>query len=578
MIREVQDPPFERVGVFDLESFFPRKERFALAMAINNLLASPGFSAWMEGEPLNVANLLHTSEGRPRISILSIAHLSDAERMFFVTLFLNEVIAWMRTRPGTSSLRALLYMDEIFGFFPPTAAPPAKAPMLTLLKQARAFGLGVVLATQNPVDLDYKGLSNAGTWLIGRLQTERDRDRVLDGLEGASTASGSAFDRKQMEVILSGLGKRVFLMNNVHDDAPVLFQTRWVLSYLRGPLTRAQIRLLTAARTPRAAEAPVRPAPPPAAPEDTTAVLSRRPGLPAGVKSFFRASDRPPGGGRVVYRASLYGKARLHFVNARAGIDEWKTRELIAPLDEDISLFTWRSAELYESGQLELARSGSPRARYRPLPEEAGRAAVFKQWRRDLSAYLYQTQALPLWKCADPRAVSGMEESEADFRIRVGELAREKRDLAVEKLRKRYGPRLARIQERIRKAINRVEREQSQYGQQKLQTAISLGATVLGGLFGRKVGSVRNLGRATTSMRGLGRSAREKQDVERAKREVEALQGRLAEMEKEFRAELTRLQNDLADRSPDIQAYPVRPRKSDILIRELAVVWSEVSL
>ena len=248
LIHAVQSPPFQKVGVLDLETFFPAKERFALAMKLNNLLASPGFAAWLEGDPLDVGGLLYTPEGKPRLSIMSIAHLSDNERMFFVTILLNEVLAWIRTQPGTSSLRAILYMDEIFGYFPPTANPPSKVPMLTLLKQARAFGLGVVLATQNPVDLDYKGLSNAGTWFLGRLQTQRDKDRVLEGLEGASTVAGHAFDRKKMDEILSGLGNRVFVMNNVHDDKPVVFQTRWALSYLRGPLTREQIQTLMAPR------------------------------------------------------------------------------------------------------------------------------------------------------------------------------------------------------------------------------------------------------------------------------------------------------------------------------------------
>ncbi|MCA9086899.1 MAG: ATP-binding protein, partial [Planctomycetaceae bacterium] len=209
-------PPFDRIGVIGLENFYPQADRFQLAMLLNNLLASPGFSSWMEGESLDIQKMLYSPDGKPRFTILSIAHLSEAERMFFVTIFLNEVVSWMRAQSGTSSLRAILYMDEVFGYFPPTANPPSKTPMLTLLKQARAFGLGVVLATQNPVDLDYKGLSNAGTWFIGRLQTERDKARVLDGLEGASAAAGHAFDRRQMEVILSGLGSRVFLLNNVH--------------------------------------------------------------------------------------------------------------------------------------------------------------------------------------------------------------------------------------------------------------------------------------------------------------------------------------------------------------------------
>ena len=211
MIRAIQSPPFERIGIMDLEAFYPPKDRFQLAMRLNNLLAAPGFEAWLEGEPLNISRMLYTDQGRPRASIFSISHLSDAERMFFVSVLLNEILAWMRTQQGTTSLRAILYMDEIFGYFPPVKNPPSKAPLLTLLKQARAFGLGVVLSTQNPVDLDYKGLSNTGTWFIGRLQTDRDKSRVLEGLEGA--AAGTGFDRGRMEEILAGLGQRLSLIH-----------------------------------------------------------------------------------------------------------------------------------------------------------------------------------------------------------------------------------------------------------------------------------------------------------------------------------------------------------------------------
>lgn len=258
IIRDIQKPPLDKIGVFDLESFYPAKERFRLAMELNNLMAAPGFSAWLEGEPLDIARLLYTPEGKPRIAILSIAHLSDAERMFFVTLLLNEMLTWVRAQSGTGSLRALLYMDEIFGYFPPTANPPSKAAMLTLLKQARAYGLGCVLSTQNPVDLDYKGLANTGTWLIGRLQTERDKLRVMEGLEGAAAGAGATFDRARTEQLLAGLGNRVFLMRNTHEDQPVLLQSRWAMSYLRGPLTLPQIRQLVGAPSPAVAP----PAPP----------------------------------------------------------------------------------------------------------------------------------------------------------------------------------------------------------------------------------------------------------------------------------------------------------------------------
>ena len=288
---------------------------------------------------------------------MSIAHLSDNERMFFVTILLNEVLAWVRTQPGTSSLRAVLYMDEIFGYFPPTANPPSKVPMLTLLKQARAFGLGVVLATQNPVDLDYKGLSNAGTWFLGRLQTQRDKDRVLEGLEGASTAAGHAFDRQKMDEILSGLGSRVFVMNNVHDDQPVVFQTRWTLSYLRGPLTREQIQTLMAPRK-QATAAPGVPGPASASPAaavgisaaigvrlvtaDLSAAGSAR---PVCRRTFPSSSCRVAlalePGESLLYRPALLGVARLHYADKKAGIDYWETLALVRRIDDAMPAEPW---------------------------------------------------------------------------------------------------------------------------------------------------------------------------------------------------------------------------------------------
>lgn len=243
VIQGVQAPPFQKIGVLDVDAFYPQKDRFALATKLNSMLASPGFEQWLEGEPLDAGRLLYGPTGKPRVSIVSIAHLDDSRRMFFVSLLLNEIVGWMRRQTGTSSLRAVVYMDEIAGYFPPVANPPTKAPLLTLLKQARAFGIGIVLATQNTVDLDYKGLGNAGTWFLGRLQTERDKARVLDGLEGAA---GGGLDREATDRTLSALGKRVFLLHDVHAGPPITFQSRWAMSYLRGPLSRDQIKALTA--------------------------------------------------------------------------------------------------------------------------------------------------------------------------------------------------------------------------------------------------------------------------------------------------------------------------------------------
>jgi hypothetical protein len=580
LIREIQAPPFEKVGVFDLESFYPNNERLDLAVQLNNLLASPSFAGWMEGEPMEIGRLLYTPQGKPRISILSIAHLSDAERMSFVTLFLNEVVSWMRAQPGTTSLRALLYMDEIFGYFPPTAVPPSKVPMLTLLKQARAYGLGVVLATQNPVDLDYKGLANAGTWFIGRLQTERDKMRVLEGLEGASQAAGHSFDRPQMDQILSALGKRVFLMHNVHEDHPVLYQTRWALSYLRGPLTRDQIQELMGPQKAVHVELKPQTSAIPAAEEpeesgDLQTGVSEQPDVPSNVSKFFLPVDSPPGEGEsLVYRPAICGMARLHFVSLRAKVDVWQNRSLFTGISGVDMSIPWDESTSVQSESLRLENQPRMGAKFSSLPEAATRATSYTSWKKTLSSYLYQSQSLTVWECREFKEFSKIGESEGDFRGRLVHLLHEERDFAVEKLRKRYSPKLAAMQERLRKAQVRVEKEKSQLGQQKVQTAVSVGATILGALFGRKTLSTGTIGRATTSMRGAGRMAREKQDIARAEKEVQVVNEKLAVLEAEFQTEIASLTADFQPEELDLIQILIRPRKSDIMIDRFALVWT----
>jgi hypothetical protein len=571
LIREIQSPPFDTIGVFDLESFFGQKDRFGLAMRLNNLLASPGFSAWVEGEPLDIQRLLYTPEGKPRLTILSIAHLSEAERMFFVTILLNEVVAWMRTQPGTSSLRALLYMDEIFGYFPPTANPPSKQPMLTLLKQARAYGIGCVLATQNPVDLDYKGLSNTGTWFIGRLQTERDKARVLDGLEGASGATGAAFDRSAMEATLAGLGNRVFLMNNVHDDGPVLFETRWAMSYLRGPLTRTQIATLMEGRspvlpaTPSAPEIPETPAVPDEAP---------RPVAPPGVQVCYVQADKdPPPGGKLVYRPALLVSTRLHFVQAAAKLDEWKEQTLLAALPEGAGNPPWDEASLYTGKGPVRSQRAPADASYSELPPSAVRAPNFTRWEKDLKDYLYRSREVVVFKCASLKEYSAPGESEGDFRARLTHLLHEQRDLALEKLRARHAPKVAMLQERIRKAEARVEKERSQYKDQKLQTLVSVGATLMGALLGRRSSVVGHLGRASSSVRRAGKTSREKEDISQAQETLEAQQERLEALEATFQEDLLKVTEAATADQLSIEELRVSPRKADIGIGPATLAW-----
>ncbi len=578
LIAEIQTPPFAQVGVFDLESFYPSKERFELAISLNNLLASPGFSTWMEGEPLDIGSLLYTPQGKPRVAILSIAHLSDSERMFFVTLLLNELVAWMRTQPGTTSLRALLYMDEIFGYFPPTATPPSKKPMLTLLKQARAYGLGVVLATQNPVDLDYKGLANAGTWFIGRLQTDRDKQRVLDGLEGASQSTGTVFDRREIDKTLSGLGKRVFLMHNVHDDRPELFQTRWVLSYLRGPLTRTQIKTLM--KDQKFVEEPT---PQTALTKPPTKTVSKKlrkklepqPTIPSQVAQFYLPRQGAlSGNDSLVYRPALLGTGRLHFVNTRAAIDQWISLDILSSLSGVDQTVPWEEADVVSLDRKTLDRVAPADSKFATLPASATKAASYSRWGKSLANSLYQANTLRVWECAEFKQFSSVDEKEGDFRGRLAHLQHEKRDLAIEKLRTKFTPKLASLQERLRKAQVRVEKEKSQYGQQKMQTVISVGATVLGALFGRKTLSTGTVGRATTSMRGIGRAAREKEDISRALQEAQVLQERLAELEQQFQAEATKIQGDFEPEDIVLREILIRPRKTDIMVGGLALVWT----
>jgi len=572
VIRQVQQPPVERVGVLDLESFFPGRERFELAMAINKLIGAPAFSAWTAGEPLDPAALLHTAEGRPRVSIVSIAHLSDAERMFVVSLLLDQVVAWMRGQAGSSSLRAILYMDEIFGFLPPVANPPSKQPMLTLLKQARAYGLGVVLATQNPVDLDYKALSNAGTWFLGRLQTERDKARVLEGLESAAAGAGPRFDRAAMDSALSRLRSRVFVLHDVHEDAPEIFESRWAMSYLRGPLTRAQIKTLMSGRPP-APPAAARPAAAPAMAADAGQAAAR-PLLPPDVAQTFLPVRAPrPEGARLVYAPVLVAAAQVRYADARKGIDATEDVVVTAPLGGESVTVDWSRAS--EPGLAAADLEGEPAegASFAAAPPAATRTKSYDGWRRECVAWIVQSRPLTLLRSPSTGLVMRPGESERDFRARVSQAAHEARDAETGRLRKRYAPRIAALQERLRRAEQAVERERREAAQSQLQSAISIGATLIGAFLGRKAVSASTLGRATTAARGVSRVLKDRQDIARAGETVEALREQLAALEAEFRAEV----DGLAATDPTREVFeqvPVRAARSGVGVRLVALGWA----
>ena len=571
VINAVQKPAFDKVGAFDLETFYPAQDRLQLAMAINNLVASPGFSAWMQGEPLDAQRLLFTPEGKPRISIISIAHLSDPERMFIVTLVLNELVSWMRKQSGTSSLRALFYMDEIFGYFPPTANPPSKTPMLTLLKQGRAFGLGCMLATQNPVDLDYKGLSNCGTWLIGRLQTERDKMRVLDGLESA-IGGAPGFDRSALDKMMSSLTQRVFLMRNVHEDAPVLMKSRWALSYLRGPLTGQEIARVMAPRKAARGGSASNVSAASATVVTPAAVPTARPGVAGDVSEYFLQATQ--GDGAITYKPMVIAAAKLHFVDAKIGIDQWSTNSWLAAFGDDGKSALWSEAMPRADLKPNLSRSPSAGATFANLPGAAMRGASYALYGKQLSAHLYENVRADLQFCDALKLASSPGESEGDFRTRVALQVREKRDASMAQLRSSYAPKLAALQDQLSRAQARLAQQKEQLSHQKLQTAFSVGASILGAMLGRKAISASNIGRVATAARAAGRIGMESGDVDRAGDSVETVQAKIAALQQACDADIAKLQSSLDAAAIALRPVSVVPRKSDVAVGEVALVWT----
>ena len=588
------------MGVLDLEAFYPEKDRFGLAMRLNGLLAAPSFAIWLEGQPLDIASMLMSPAGKPRCAIVSIAHLSDTERMFFVTLLLNQMVSWMRAQSGTTSLRALLYMDEVAGYMPPVANPPSKAALLLLMKQARAYGLGVVLATQNPVDLDYKGLSNAGTWFLGRLQTERDKARLLDGLEGALASHSAAFDRAETDRALSALPKRVFFMHDVHEDGPVIMQTRWAMSYLRGPLTREQLRAFKpaqpAAPAPAAASAQARlhahlqrrrhrrsrprlreSRRPPLPPRGSAMTRSRRRSRccrRASSSSMCRCVDAGAAGEAVQYEPSLYARATVRFADTKRGVDVTRTVTRIVPFGSGAVVVDWDAAEEADVPAEDLETTPEHPPYFAPLPAAAAKAASYQAWLRDYSRWLYQTQELTLLSDEATGLASKPDESEAEFRARVQLAVREERDAEKEKLRRKYAPKTATMLEKIRRAEDAVKREEEQASQTKLQTTVSIGSSILGALLGRKVISAGNIGRATTAARGMGRNMKEAGDIKRAQENVDALKAQLANLEGELEAELAGQEAAAPSATRTFASVTIKPKKTHIAAERVVLVWN----
>jgi hypothetical protein len=572
IIEQIQTPPFQKVGVVDLESFFSKRDRFDLAMRFNAVLAAPGFDQWFEGAPLDPAQLLYTPDGRPRVAVFSIAHLGDAERMFFVSLLLNQVLGWMRGLTGTTSLRAIVYMDEIAGYFPPVANPPSKTPLLTLLKQGRAFGLGVVLATQNPVDLDYKGLSNIGTWFLGRLQTERDKARVLDGLEGAAAGS---FDRAAVDRILSALQKRVFLLHNVHDEHLVTFQTRWTLSYLRGPLSRDQIRTLMAGRVapsdpPRAAEAAAVAPRSGSSAEQTSS--DSPPVIPPGIEQFFIPRAAAASSTPLLYSPVVLAAVRIGFSDTKLAVDDVRDIVYAASVGDGPIAVDWARAGRLDVGVESLTRSPETGASFGPLPAAASNPKNYPLWEKSFKQWLTQNERIQLLRHVETGLTSRIGETEGAFKVRVQDAARTARDAAVDAVRQKYAPRQAALAEKLRRAEAAKARESEQSTQQKLQAVVSIGATLVGALLGRKAISASTLGRATTAARGVSRTMKEASDVQRATESVEAVQKQMQDLDEQLRQETQSIVADF-ERPPALEQVTLLPKRGQVSVQLVALGW-----
>jgi hypothetical protein len=485
LIVQIEKPPIRTVGAYNLETFFPAKERVKFASTLNNVLAAPSFLTWTTGEPLDLANMLYHA-GKPQQLIFYIAHLDDTQRMFFTTLLLEEMLSWTRRQSGTSNLRALLYFDEVFGYLPPHPAnPPSKAPLLTLLKQARAFGVGVLLATQNPVDLDYKALSNAGTWFVGKLQTERDKMRLLEGLETVAAETGTLTDRSYLETVISSLGNRVFLLHDIHRSAPSLFQSRWALSFLRGPMTKDQVSRLMepVKRRNQPAAAPMaiplcthchqeltadvgdrcpHCGQPPwanahfrkqdkefrerlrqAAPADASASLvdssvsARPPVLPPDVTQFYLA---PKAGARnIVYKPRVLGIGEIAFVvDKRKGKEHTESIRLLAQPAASGHPIDWDQSESIAEQLTDTSLTG---AQWDSVPDSLDTGRKLKGLEKAFGEFLYSTKKLSLFQNRTLGLVSDPGEGVDAFRDRCRRAAAEEAAQALAMEKAKFTPR-----------------------------------------------------------------------------------------------------------------------------------------
>jgi len=593
LILQIQNPPFNKLGMIDLEQFLPEKERLELSMMLNNILAAPSFQSWITGTPLDVEALLYTPDGQVRHSVFYIAHLSEPERMFFVTLLYAAVETWMRKQKGSPSLRAIVYFDEIFGYLPPVKNPPSKTPMLRMLKQARAFGVGQVLVTQNPVDVDYKALSNAGTWFIGKLQTEQDKERLLEGLEGASPG----IERKTYDRLISTLDKRVFLLHNVHEDQPQVFHTRWAMNYLTGPLTRTQIpalNKLAGIQEPWTEAAPVpggestqksKEAAGSREPErriDGTELpgTATAPHVPDGIDEYFypqqwtlqeaagSASISPGSILRhvLLYRPVLVSQANVRFLKRGVNLDYEMFQTAVVKDPDPKGRIEWENWTADSLDRSELRRKGDEKARFGALYPPLNDGGTLDDLEDDFKDWIYHHLTVTVRGVEELDVFAGPQIGEDEFQNMLEEAVKEGKAEEIEEVNASYQKKIEGIKDRLIKEERELEEDEMELSSRRLEEMGKHVENVLSLLSGRK----RSL---TTSLTKRRMTSKAKSDVQESLAEIEEYQEEIKSLEEERQQELRDVEEKWAELRKDVEEIPVTPYKKDILIDVFGVVW-----
>ncbi|MCL4562494.1 MAG: DUF853 family protein, partial [Chloroflexi bacterium] len=609
LIMQTQTPPFERLGVFPVDKFYPEADRFELAMLLNNFLAAPAFQSWIEGQPLDIPSLLYAPDGKPRHSVFYIAHLDDTERMFFVTLLLSTFEAWMRSQSGTGSLRALLYFDEILGYMPPVANPPSKMVLLRMLKQARAFGVGLLLASQNPVDIDYKALSNAGSWFIGKLQTDQDKQRLLDGLE----SSGEAFNRTEMDKLISGLGKRVFLLKDVHRSKSELFQTRWAMNYLAGPLTRAQIpaanRLAdagetlastakaasaspaaapigtgaaaTVAGTARIEAAPTQPASVVTGTQASTPGTATRPAAPAGVNEYFMPNNLTLGealqsGGTpqqanlqnsgILYHPALLAQASVRYLDRRVNLDYEERKTALVRDPGRRGSVRWEENSFTSLDPQLLERSPLPQARFTLLEAPFDDARQVTALERDFTDWVYRASQIRLRTNAALKVYAAPDVSEGEFRKTCSQAAQQACDAELAKTGSAFDKKIALLADKLTREQRELGQDEDELSQRKMEEYGSYGQSLLS-LFGKRRVNV------SSSLTKRRLTQKSKADVDESKQVIADLTKQIAELEKAKAAATQEINERWASTAATTGEETRAALKKDIFLDLFGLVW-----